>query len=81
MKIYATTVAIGTLVGLLLFVLLAPGNGLAATHGVTVARISLGPGGVQGNNHANYAAISADGRYIAYNAIASNLVLSDTNNV
>ncbi|MCB8959948.1 MAG: PD40 domain-containing protein [Ardenticatenales bacterium] len=81
MKNYAASLAICLFGSLLLFLVLRPGTGAASAEGVLIERISLGPGNTQGNDHANYAAISADGRYIAYNAIASNLVLSDTNNV
>ncbi len=42
-------------------------------------RVSVGPLGVQGNQHSRYAAISADGRYVAFESTASNLVAGDTN--
>jgi hypothetical protein len=43
-------------------------------------RISLGPGGVQADNESNAPAISADGRFIAFNSPATNLVVGDLNN-
>jgi hypothetical protein len=44
-------------------------------------RVSVGPGGIQGNNSANGgSAISTDGRYVAFDSFASNLVADDTNN-
>ncbi|ARV57483.1 hypothetical protein BZZ01_01495 [Nostocales cyanobacterium HT-58-2] len=47
----------------------------------TTNRVSVGPGGIEANNAANGApAISADGRYIAFESYADNLVADDTNN-
>ena len=46
--------------------------------GVT-ERASVGPGGVQGNADSITGAISADGRFLAYESSASNLVANDTN--
>jgi len=43
------------------------------------SRVSAGPAGVQANNGSDSPAISADGRYIAFNSSASNLVAGDTN--
>ncbi|WP_433005137.1 TolB family protein [Kribbella sp. CA-294648] len=40
---------------------------------------SVGPGGVQGNAESREASISADGRYVAFDSFASNLVPGDTN--
>lgn len=45
----------------------------------TTRRLSVGPGGVQGNNESVQAAISADGRVVAFTSQASNLVPGDTN--
>jgi Tol biopolymer transport system component len=47
--------------------------------GVT-QRVSVCPAGVQANGHSNGAAISADGRHIAFASDATNLVAGDTNN-
>jgi Tol biopolymer transport system component len=43
-------------------------------------RISVGPGGQQANSNSVWAAISADGRFVAFDSGASNLVAGDTNN-
>jgi Tol biopolymer transport system component len=45
----------------------------------TTERVSLGPGGVQGNEQSSGPAISADGRFVAFQSAASNLVPGDTN--
>ena len=42
-------------------------------------RVSVGPGGAQGNGESREASISADGRYVAFASFASNLVAADTN--
>jgi hypothetical protein len=59
---------------LLLLVLLAPTRVLAATE-----RISVDSSGAQGNNASSAPAISSDGRYVAFQSLASNLVSADTN--
>ncbi len=41
--------------------------------------ISVSPEGVPGNNHSDRITVSADGRYVAFESEASNLVDSDTN--
>jgi Tol biopolymer transport system component len=45
------------------------------------SRISVGPLGVQANSDSWHPAISADGRFVAYDSFASNLVGGDTNKV
>jgi Tol biopolymer transport system component len=45
----------------------------------TTRLISLSNGGIQGNNASLDPSISADGRYIAFQSVASNLVTGDTN--
>jgi Tol biopolymer transport system component len=45
----------------------------------TIERVSVGPGGVQGNRESGAATISADGRFVAFDSSASNLVPGDTN--
>lgn len=47
----------------------------------TIARVSIASGasGTQGNGLSRWASISADGRYVAFESQASNLVASDTN--
>ena len=43
-------------------------------------RVSLGPAGLQSNGNSFDTAISADGRFVAFQSFASNLVANDTNN-
>jgi uncharacterized repeat protein (TIGR01451 family) len=43
-------------------------------------RVSVDNAGNQGNNESRHPAISADGRYVAFQSEASNLVAGDTNN-
>jgi probable HAF family extracellular repeat protein len=43
------------------------------------ARVSVGPGGVQGNNDSFGGRISGNGRYFAFTSAASNLAPGDTN--
>jgi Tol biopolymer transport system component len=43
------------------------------------SRVSIDSEGNQGNNDSEWPSISADGRYVAFLSIASNLVLNDTN--
>ena len=51
----------------------------AWAHGTT-ERVSVSSGGAQGNNNSFCrAAISADGRFVAFDSDASNLVPGDTN--
>ena len=45
----------------------------------TTRRMSRGPGGVQGNLDSVDPAISADGRFVAFESFATNLVPGDTN--
>ncbi|MFN0009325.1 MAG: IPT/TIG domain-containing protein [Planctomycetota bacterium] len=45
----------------------------------TTERVSVAADGTQGNGDCKWAALSADGRYIAFASVASNLVASDTN--
>ena len=42
-------------------------------------RVSVDSGGVQGNDDSYVSSISADGRYVAFESLASNLVAGDTN--
>lgn len=42
-------------------------------------RVSVGPRGRQGNNHSADPSISTDGRYVAFQSAASNLISGDTN--
>jgi Tol biopolymer transport system component len=43
-------------------------------------RVSVGPGGQQADGNSLHSAISADGRFVAFESYASNLVAGDTNN-
>jgi Tol biopolymer transport system component len=45
----------------------------------TTTRVSLGPGGAQGDANSRQAVISGDGRWVAFSSDASNLVPGDTN--
>ncbi len=47
----------------------------------TTERVSVSTGGVQADQDCVQAAISADGRFVAFDSHASNLVAGDTNNV
>jgi len=42
-------------------------------------RVSVAPGGFQGNEHSLYPSISSDGRFVTFQSKASNLVPGDTN--
>jgi len=46
----------------------------------TTERVSVDSGGIEGDSSSDLASISADGRYVAFQSIASNLVPGDTNN-
>lgn len=45
----------------------------------TITRISIDPYGADGNGDSDYPSISADGRYVAFESNAENLVDNDTN--
>lgn len=45
----------------------------------TIHRVSISSGGAGGNNHSEIVAISGDGRYVAFESVANNLVSGDTN--
>lgn len=47
----------------------------------TTIRVSIGPGGAQANQSSGEPSISADGRWVAFTSLASNLVGGDTNDV
>ncbi len=42
-------------------------------------RISVGPGGVEGNSASTFPAMSANGRFVTFASAATNLVVGDTN--
>ncbi len=65
---------------------LVPGdtNGAHDIHVLTlstgaVERVSVGPGGAEGNGNSFSPCISADGRFVAFHSLATNLVANDTN--
>ena len=64
---------------LLIATLLVPGTAAAATK--KTQRVSVSSAGIQGNGASGATApsISADGRYVAFDSAASNLVAGDTN--
>lgn len=45
----------------------------------TTVRVSVGSGGVQGNERSFTPSLSADGRYVVFESLANNLVSGDTN--
>lgn len=45
----------------------------------STSRVSVASGGAQGNDHSHDADISATGRYVAFDSVATNLVGSDSN--
>ncbi|MDO8945600.1 MAG: hypothetical protein Q7U88_00425 [Desulfocapsaceae bacterium] len=45
----------------------------------TTSRVSVNSDGIGGNNFSNYHAISADGQYVAFTSLATNLVDNDNN--
>ena len=47
----------------------------------TTRRVSVGPGGVESNGASTYPVISGDGRYVAFDSVATNLVIGDTNGI
>jgi Tol biopolymer transport system component len=47
----------------------------------SIERVSVSAGGTQGDNHSFNPSISADGRYVAFESDATNLVAGDTNGV
>jgi Tol biopolymer transport system component len=55
------------------------GGSLPAWGQGTTERVSLGPNGIQGNDVSRDAALSADGRFVAFVSDADNLVPGDTN--
>ncbi len=46
----------------------------------TTERVSVDSGGAQGNGFSAFPSVSADGRYLAFQSAASNLIAGDTNN-
>ncbi len=87
---YGSSVARGPMLlliaGLAALAGLAAGGAAAATPAQEPAsggtsRVSVGPAGAQANGVSSSQAISADGRYVAFETSASNLVVGDTNQI
>jgi hypothetical protein len=74
MRVY---VRLALLLGVVGVLLLSSGETVAAP-GIT-RRVSLSSTGAEGDGASEYPAISADGRYVAFQSSASNLVTADTN--
>jgi Tol biopolymer transport system component len=55
------------------------GNGVFDEEPATLERVSLGPDGVKGDSYSLIPSISADGRFVAFSSLASNLVSGDHN--
>ncbi len=45
----------------------------------TTGRVNVGAGGAQADRRSDFVSVSADGRYVAFDSIADNLVSSDSN--
>ena len=54
---------------------------LALADSGTIQRVSVSSAGVQGNNSNWYPSLSSDGRYVAFDSLANNLIDSETINV
>ncbi len=54
-------------------------SALGAAENETIFRVSVASDGTQGDGHSVNPVISADGRYVAFDSMASNLVDGDTN--
>jgi hypothetical protein len=59
----------------------APDTFLRDRQNGTTERVSVGAGGAQGNANSMGGAVSADGRFVTFASLASNLVAGDTNGV
>jgi hypothetical protein len=66
------------LVVLVSLILILPGGSVAAAF--TATRVSVASNGTEGNEMSRRPSISADGRYVAFDSDATNLVSGDTNN-
>jgi Tol biopolymer transport system component len=66
---------LNNLLALCAFFLTIPTPSLAHT----TERVSVSSDGVQGNKHSQYPSISDDGRYVAFQSDANNLIAADTN--
>jgi Tol biopolymer transport system component len=77
MKRWTTTTVLGT--GLLAGALLVPGEPGRAAPTATTDRVTVSSRGAQGDADSYRAALSADGRYVAFESMATTLVPGDTN--
>jgi Tol biopolymer transport system component len=59
--------------------ILSPSMGNALTGSGAIERVSLSSTGIQGNDFSSYAVLSADGRYVAFDSQAPDLVPQKTN--
>jgi hypothetical protein len=57
----------------------AVGASVPAWAGGATERVSVGRNGAQGNDDSTFPALSADGRFVAFDSFATNLVPGDTN--
>ncbi|MFF1699397.1 hypothetical protein ACFVXC_38205 [Streptomyces sp. NPDC058257] len=73
------TAASAVLAALCAVTVLAPAGASADTAAPRTERLSVGPGGVQGNAASTNPSISADGHYVAFVSASRNLVANDTN--
>ncbi|GAA3092671.1 TolB family protein [Streptomyces rectiviolaceus] len=74
------TAASAALAALCTVTVLSPAGASAApTAAPHTERVSIGPGGAQGNADSTSPAISADGHYVAFVSASRNLVANDTN--
>jgi Tol biopolymer transport system component len=69
----------GLTIGLLAAGVVAPGIETAGAAVGDTTRVSVASNGTQGNGHTFVTSISADGRYVAFESQATNLVAGDTN--
>ncbi|MFE6161198.1 hypothetical protein ACFQ7F_20080 [Streptomyces sp. NPDC056486] len=73
------TAASAALAALCAVTVLSPAGASADTAVPSTERVSVGPGGVQGNAASTNPSISADGHYVAFVSASRNLVENDTN--
>ena len=67
--------------GVVLFAAPSASGAFAVLAGATTVRVSVASSGAQGNGASEPAVVSADGRFVAFQSNASNLVAGDTNGV
>jgi Tol biopolymer transport system component len=72
-RLLATAIVAGSVV----LTMAAPAG--ASVAGARTSRVSVASDGTQGNNISSGPALSADGRYVAFESFAANLVPGDTN--